>query len=178
MGATSPVDAQDPSWDRDARDRVVMTWHGINWCVIAAISFSFVPCSTKGPACLEPLALLGSLLTAGLVTFVPALFHGLLVGAVLSGPIRRKPLNRVRPWAVAPTIAVGIIGAWTLGLGGSVREYAVWYAAAAVTYAASIMLRAARLPNVWAPAGECASCRYDLTGLPADAPCPECGVQS
>lgn len=30
-----------------------------------------------------------------------------------------------------------------------------------------------RIPPV--PSGRCWICRYDLTGLPADAPCPECG---
>jgi hypothetical protein len=32
-------------------------------------------------------------------------------------------------------------------------------------------------PPVWEPRGGpiCAECRYDLAGLPLDAPCPECG---
>jgi len=139
---------------REARDLYVMTWHAVNWVIIAAVSFTLMPCRTTGRACLEPLTLLGSLLTSALVTSIPALFHGLLIGAVLSVPLRRKPLGRIRPWAIVPTAAVGMTGAWAFGFGGTALEYALWYAAAAGTYVVSIMLRATTLPKARAAAEE------------------------
>ena len=74
---------------------------------------------------------------------------------------RHEPGFRIEPYSYRDVYRFG----W--------RVYGVWWVAAAFAGFACIL----RLPELMpTPRGCCSHCRYDLRGLRAGTPCPECGA--
>lgn len=70
---------------------------------------------------------------------------------------------------------VGFITPWTGWPGVWIVVISLWFLAAVFLLSGTALAFSARRSIRRARIGLCPTCRYDLRGLPAPAPCPECG---
>jgi hypothetical protein len=111
------------------------------------------------------------------IAFMFGAIAGFACSPALTLGLKRGPLLPGLAVIILPTIAAAYLGGrFTPPNGGPV----IGMAASITTYIlASICWRV--LTTKWypaPPANACQQCRYDRTGLPEAAPCPECGRTS